>query len=94
MIKFLGTMNMKKLDLKHEPRQRRYAFLEWITQLEIAFDCNKYTRKVLKHYSTNNKIHRAKNKLVDMLIYTVAYAFMDKATRISTITYKNRGSEL
>ena len=30
MIKFLGTLQMKKLDLKHEPRLRKVAFLEWI----------------------------------------------------------------
>ena len=85
---------MKKLDLKHEPRLRRVAFLEWISQLEIAFSSNKYTIKVLKDYSTKNKIHRAKSKLIDLLVYTVAYAFMDKATRTSTIAYKNQGSKL
>ena len=85
---------MKKLDLKHEPRLRRSAFLEWISQLEIAFSSNKYTIKVLKDYSTKNKIHRARSELVDLLVYTVAYAFMDKATRTSTIAYKNKGSKL
>ena len=40
MIIFLGTLNMKKLDLKHEPRQRRTAFFDWISQLEIAFSSN------------------------------------------------------
>ena len=76
---------MRKLDLKHEPRLRRIAFLEWISQLEIAFSSVKYTNKVLKDYSTKNKIHKVKSKLVDSLVYTVAYAFMDKATRTSTI---------
>ena len=28
MIIFLGTLHMRKLDLKHEPRLRRIAFLE------------------------------------------------------------------
>ena len=28
MIKFLGTIHMKKLDSKYEPRLRRIAFLE------------------------------------------------------------------
>ena len=28
MIKFLETLHMRKLDLKHEPRLRRIAFLE------------------------------------------------------------------
>ena len=46
MIKFLGTLHMRKLDLKHEPRLRRIAFLEWISQLEIAFSSNKYTTKI------------------------------------------------
>ena len=94
MIKFLGTLQMMKLDLKHEPRQRRMAFLEWISQLEIAFSSNKYTKNILKDYSTKNKVHKSNNKLVDILIYTVAYAFMDKSTRISTMIYKNHGSIL
>ena len=94
MINFLGTLNMKKLDLKHEPRQRRAAFIDWISQLEIAFSSNKYTRKVLKDYTTKSKIHKSKSPLVEILIYTVAYAFLDKPTRISTIAYKNKGSEL
>ena len=94
MIKFLGTLNMKKLDLKHEPRLRRTAFLEWITQLEIAFSSNKYTRNILSDYSTKNKIKTTKDKNVDLLVYTVAYAFMDKSTRISTSAYKNQGTKL
>ena len=94
MIKFLGTLNMKKLDLKHEPRQRRYAFMEWISQLEIAFSSNKYTRNILQNYSTKNKINIISSKLVDILVYTVAYAFLDNPTRISTIKYKNKGYNL
>ena len=50
MIKFLGTLHMRKLDLKHDPRLRRITFLEWISQLEIAFSSNKYTTKVLQDY--------------------------------------------
>ena len=53
-----------------------------------------YTRKVLKDYSTKNKINRSDSKMTDLLIYIVDYAFMDKATRISTINYKNQGSKL
>ena len=79
---------MKKLDLNQKPRQRRIAFLELIGQLEIAFSSNKYTKNVLKDYSTKNKIHRSDNELVDILIYAVAYTFMDKSTRISTMMYK------
>ena len=84
---------MKKLDLKYEPRLRRAAFIEWISQLEIAFSSNKYTRKVLKDYSTKNKINRSDSKMTDLLIYTVAYAFMDKATRMSTIKSRFKTSK-
>ena len=35
IMKFLASLQMKKLNLKHEPRQRRIAFLEWIGQLAI-----------------------------------------------------------
>ena len=90
MIKFLGTLHMKKLDLKYEPRLRRAAFIEWISQLEMAFFSNKYTKKVLKDYSTKNKINRSDSKMTDLLIYTVAYAFMDNATRMSNINYKTK----
>ena len=70
------------------------AFLEWIGQLEIAFSSNKYTKNVLKDYSTKNKIHKSESELVDILINTMAYAFMDISTRISTMMYKNQGSKL
>ena len=90
MIKFLGTLNMKKLDLKHEPRLRRVSFLEWITQLEIVFSSNKYTRTILSSYSTNNKINLISDKKIDFLVYTLIYAFLDKATRVSTSSYKNQ----
>ena len=92
--KISGNSTHKKIDLKHEPRLRRIAFLEWISQLEIAFSSNKYTVKVLQDCSTKNKIHKVKSKLVDSLVYTVVYAFMDKATRTRTIAYKNQGSRL
>ena len=36
MVKNLAYLQMKKLDLKNEPRQGRITFLEWIGQLEIA----------------------------------------------------------
>ena len=94
MIKFLGQLHTKKLDLKHEPRLRRIAFLEWISQLEVAFKTNRYTRRILKDYSTTNKINKTKNNLVDILVYTVAYAFMEKSTRTSTAAYKNKGTKL
>ena len=94
MIKFLGTLQMKKLDLKHEPRLRRASFLEWISQLEIAFSSNRYTRTILSEYSNSNKIKIVSDKKVDMLVYTVIYAFLNKATRISTSRYKNKGTKL
>ena len=94
MIKFLGTLHMKKLDLKYEPRLRRAAFIEWISQLEIAFSSNRYTKDVLKDYSTKNKITKVTSKMTDLLIYTVAYAFMDKVTRDSTSIYKNKRVKL
>jgi len=94
MIKFLGTLNMKKLDLKHEPRLRRASFLEWISQLEIAFSSNKYTRTILSNYSINNKINLVHDEKIDLLVYTVIYAFLDKPTRISTLGYKNKGTKL
>ena len=80
--------------MKHEHRLRRIVFLEWISQLEIAFSSNKYTTKVLQDYSTKNKIHRIRSKLADSFVYTVAYAFMDKATRTIIIAYKNQGYKL
>ena len=33
MIQFLGTLDMKKIDLKHESRLRRSAFPEWISEI-------------------------------------------------------------
>ena len=85
---------MKKLDLKHELRQRRIAFLEWIGQLEIVFSSNKYTKNILKDYSTKNKVHETNDEQIDTLVYIVAYAFMDKSTRVSTMMYKNKGTKL
>ena len=94
MIKFLGTLQIKKLDLKHEPRLRRASFLEWISQLEIAFSSNRYTRTILSEYSNSNKINIVSDKKVDLLVKTVIYAFLDKAIRISTSRYKNKGTKL
>ena len=48
MIKFLGTLHMKKLDLKYEPRLRRAAFIEWISQLEIALPVTNLLEKFYK----------------------------------------------
>ena len=94
MIKFLDTLNMRKLDLKHEPRLRRSAFLEWISQLEITFSSNKYTRKVLSDCSTNSKVNITKDEKVNLLVYTVIYAFLEKSTRTSISMYKNKGTKL
>ena len=94
MIKFLGTMNIKKLELKHEPKQRRTAFLEWIGCLEVAFSNYKYTRRILTDYSTNHKIHNVVSDDINRLVYSVCYAFMDKTVRTSTSMYKDNGIAL
>ena len=65
MIFFLASLQTKKLDLKHELRQRRIAFLEWIGQLEIAFSSNQYTKNILKDYSTKNKVHKTDDEQID-----------------------------
>ena len=36
---------MKKLDLKYEPKLRRAAFIEWISQLEIGFRTSTFNYK-------------------------------------------------
>ena len=81
----------EELELKHDPKLRRALFLECISQLEVAFSSNLYTKDILSRYSTTNKINSTKDILVDNLVYTIAYAFMDKVTRSSTSTYKNQG---
>ena len=68
--------------------------LEWISQLEVAFSSNLYEKDILSRYSTANRINSTKDILVDNLIYTVAYAFMDKVTKSSTSVYKNQGVKL
>ena len=93
-MKFLGTINTKKLDLNHEPRLRRTSFFEWISQLEVVFSSNKYIRTILANNSVNNKFKSISDKRVDLLVYTVVYAFLDKATRISTSGYKSQGTKL
>ena len=94
MIKFLGTHNTKKLDLKHGPRLRRTAFWEWISQLEIDFSSNKHTRTFLANYSLNSEIKSISDKRFDLLVYIVVYEFLDKATRICTSGYKSQGTKL
>ena len=82
-------MNIKKLESKHEPKQRRTAFLEWIGCLEVAFSNYKYTRRILTDYSTNHKIHNVVSDDINRLVYSVCYAFMDKTVRTSTSMYKD-----
>ena len=94
MIKFLGTISTKKLDLKHEPKQRRVAFLEWVGCLEVAFSNYKYTRRILTDYSTSHKIHNVKNDAINRLVYSVCYAFMVKTVRTSASMYKDNGIAL
>ena len=85
---------MRKLELKYDPKLRRASFLELMLQLDIAFSSNLYTKYILSIYSTTNKINFTKDPLIDNLVYTVAYAFMDTVTRSRTSTYKNQGVRL
>ena len=41
MVKFFGTLTMRKLDLKHELRQGRTTFIDWTIQLEMALPSKK-----------------------------------------------------
>ena len=85
---------MRKLEFKHQQKLRRASFLEWISQLEVAFSSNLYIKDILSRYSTTNRINSTKDTLMDNLVYTVAYTFVDKVTRSSTSTYKNQGVKL
>ena len=60
----------------------------------MPFYSNRYARTILSEYSNNNKINIVSDKKVDLLVYTVIYAFLDKTTRISTSRYKNKGTKL
>ena len=91
MIKFLGTINTKKLELKSGPRVRRANFHDWIGCLEVAFSNYKYTRNILNDYSTTQKIHKVKSKAINRFVYSVCYAFMEKSVRLSTSSYKDNG---
>ena len=91
MIKFLGTINTKKLELRADPRSRRSNFHDWIGCLEVAFSNYKHTRKILNDYSTTQRIHKVKSKSINRFVYSVCYAFMDKSVRISTSSYKDDG---
>ena len=79
--KFLGTLNVRKLDVRHDPRLRRASYLEWIPQLEITFSSNKYMKHVLSQYSNNNKITVTKDKKIDLLVYTVIFCIFGQANR-------------
>ena len=79
---------MRKLELKHDPKLRRASYLEWISQLEVVLSINLCTKDLLSRYSSTNKKNSTKHTLVDSLVYTVAYAFMDKVTRSITSAYK------
>ena len=91
IIKLLGTMRTKKLDLKHEPKSRRAAFLDWLANIEVAFTYCRYTRKILKDYNTQNKIRNVNCQSVNRMVYAVCYALMEKNARISTMAYKDDG---
>ena len=81
-------MRTRKLDLKHEPKARRTAFLEWLSNLEVALNSCKYTRRILQDYNTSNKIRKVKYNSVNRMVYSICYALMEKSARISTMTYK------
>ena len=91
IIKLLGTMRTKKLDLKHEPKARRIVFLEWLANIEVAFTNCKYTRKILKDYNTQNKIRSVKSPSINRMVYAICYALMEKNARCSTMAYKDDG---
>ena len=94
MIKFLVSLQKKKLELKYEEGQRRIVVLQQFGQLNIALSSNEYTKNVLKDYSTKSKVHRTDDELVDTLVYTTTCAFINKSTRVSTMMYKNKGAKL
>ena len=91
ITELLGTMRTRKLDLKHEPKARRTAFLEWLSNLEVALNSCKYTRRILQDYNTSNKIRKVKYNSVNRMVYSICYALMEKSARISTMTYKEDG---
>ena len=55
IIIFLGTLNMERLNWKHEPRLRRSAFLEWIMQLGFHFSSDQCTQNILHGYSPKKR---------------------------------------
>ena len=87
MIKFLGTMKTRKLDLKHDPKNRRIAFLEWLLNIEVAFLNYKYTRTILKDYNTKHKIRSVKSDSINRLVYAVCYEFLEEK-------YKNVNNDI
>ena len=76
------------------PKKRRATFLEWLSNIEVAFLKYKYTRKILKDYSTKHKIRSVKSDSINRMIYSVCYAFLEKNVRTSTMTYKDDGIAL
>ena len=89
MIEFFGRMKTRKLDLKHDPQKRRIAFLEWLSNIEVAFLTYKHTRTILKDYNTKHKIRSVKSDSINRLVYAVCYVFLEKNVRTSTMTYKD-----
>ena len=94
MINFLGTMKTRKLDLKHDPKNRRIAFLEWLSNIEVTFLNYKHIRKVIKDYNIKHKIRSDKSQSINRLIYSVCYVFLEKNVRTSKMSYKDDGIAL
>ena len=42
-----------------------YAYLEWLSELEVVFSSNLYTKYIVADYLTTNKIKTTEDPLVD-----------------------------
>ena len=71
IIILLGTVRTRKLDLKHEPKSRRTAFLEWLSNIEVTFNSCKHTKHILKDCNSNNKIRKVKYASVNRMVYAI-----------------------
>ena len=50
--------------------------MDWSTRNSSL--SNKYSKNILKDYSSKNKFHRTLDEQIDTHVYTVAYAFRDQ----------------
>ena len=76
------------------PQIKENLILDCISQVEVLFSSNLYSKDILSSYSTTNKIYYTIDPLVDNLVYTVAYTFMHGITRNSFSTHTNQGVKL